>query len=74
MFNRPRDRLERWILTYLGTTDLDMQGGGRAYVDIRTITKLIPKEVFPEVKTQENIMEAIRDMEKYGNIVELHFL
>lgn len=50
--------------------DLERQGSGRAYVDVRTIVKQIPQEVFPEVETQENIMETMRDMEKRNLIAE----
>ena len=48
----------------MGTLELEKHNDGRAVVDIRTITKLIPIEVFPEVETQEDIMETLRDMEK----------
>jgi hypothetical protein len=66
----PRDNLERWILTYLGTIDLDKSGSGRATLDIRTIVKLIPKEIFPEIETEEDIMETLRDMERRNLVKE----
>jgi hypothetical protein len=66
----PRNRLERWILTYLGTRDLEMQGSGRAYVDVRTISKLIPAEIFPEIETEADIWETLREMEKRDLIAE----
>ncbi|MGI8833399.1 MAG: hypothetical protein ACR2IS_12310 [Nitrososphaeraceae archaeon] len=57
-------------MTYLGTIDLEKEGSNRAYVDVKTVTKHIPPEVFPEVETQENIMETMRDMEKRNLIAE----